>query len=96
MRCQKRRLTLPGSVGAVQIQTDYGPQARGGKWLCPQREVWEIGPHQKMTPALQDRFSCTVTMTGSYENAAQGAGKPAREWVEPLLHQLRHGQEKKL
>jgi hypothetical protein len=65
VRRQKRKLTLASSVGAIQIETDYGQQSGGGGWICPQRQVWGIGAHQKMTPALQDRLCFTVTMTGS-------------------------------
>lgn len=88
VRCQKRKLTLHSSVGSVQIETDYGQQARGGAWICPQREVWAIGPHQKMTPALADRLVFTVTLTGSYENAAQVAGKWGFEVEDSTLHAL--------
>ena len=88
MRCQKRRLTLESSVGPVQIETDYGQEAGGGKWICPQREVWGIGPHQKMTPGLQDRLCFTVTMTGSYERAAQVADKWGCTVDDSTLHVL--------
>src|SRR5258708_9343941 len=46
-RSQKRKLTLASSVGLVEIETDYGQEAGGGRWLCPQREAWGIGTHQK-------------------------------------------------
>ena len=72
----------------MEIQTDYGQEARGGEWLCPQREVWGIGPHQKMTPALQNRLCFTVTMTGSYENAAQVASKWGCAVDDSTLHAL--------
>jgi len=88
VRCQKRKLTLQSSVGSVRIETDYGQEAGGGNWLCPQREVWGISPHQKMTPALQDRVAFTVTMTGSYENAAQVAGKWGCPVDDSTLHAL--------
>ncbi|HEY3854084.1 MAG TPA: hypothetical protein VGO67_06800 [Verrucomicrobiae bacterium] len=88
MRRQKRRLTLTSSVGTIQIETDYGQQAGGGDWLCPQRQVWGIEAHQKMTPALQDRLCFTVTMTGSYESAAGLAGKWGCAVDDSTLHAL--------
>jgi hypothetical protein len=88
VRCQKRKLTLQSSVGAIQIDTDYGQESGGGDWICPQREVWAMGPHQKMTPALQDRLCFTVTLTQSYEAAAQVATKWGSEVDDSTLHAL--------
>jgi hypothetical protein len=88
VRRQKRRLTLQSSVGLVEIATDYGQQSGGGDWICPQREVWGIGPHQKMTPSLQDRLCFTATLTGSYESAAQVAGKWGCTADDSKLHVL--------
>src|SRR5271170_3433723 len=88
VRCQKRTLTLQSSVGRVQIETDYGQGAKGGAWICPQREAWGIGAHQKMTPALQDRLCFTVTLTGSYESAAAVAGKWGSAVDDSTLHAL--------
>jgi hypothetical protein len=88
VRRQKRKLTLASSVGTIQIETDYGQQSGGGDWLCPQRQVWGIEAHQKMTPALQDRLCFTVTMTGSYESAAALAGKWGCAVDDSTLHAL--------
>jgi len=88
VRCQKRTLTLQSSVGRVQVETDYGQGAKGGTWISPQREVWGIGAHQKMTPALQDRLCFTVTMTGSYGSAAAVAGKWGSAVDDSTLHAL--------
>lgn len=88
MRCQKRALTLQSSVGTIQVETDYGQVAGGGNWRCPQREAWGIGPHQKMTPALQDRLCFTVTLTQSYEAAAQVATKWGSAVDDATLHAL--------
>ena len=88
VRCQKRELTLESSVGRVRVQTDYGQESGGGQWVCPQRRAWGIEPHQKMTPALQDRLCLTVTMTGSYESAAQVATKWGSAVDDSKLHAL--------
>ena len=49
---------------------DYGREPGRGKWICPARECWGLGPHQKMTPELEDRVCLTATLTGSYGAAA--------------------------
>jgi len=68
--------------------TDYGQVSGGGDWVCPQRQCWGVGPHQKMTPALQDKLCFTVTVTGSYESAAQLAGKWGCAVDDATLHAL--------
>lgn len=88
MRRRKRKLTLRSSVGMVEIMTDYGQGRGGGDWVCPQRQFWAVGPHQKMTPALQDKLCFTVTVTGSYESAAQLAGKWGYSVDDATLHAL--------
>jgi hypothetical protein len=88
VRCQKRKLTLESSVGRVEIETDYGQEPGGGRWLCPQREVWAIEAHQKMTPALQERLCFTVIETGSYESAARVATKWGCRVDDSKLHAL--------
>jgi len=95
VRRQKRKLTLQTSVGTVELETDYGQQAGGGGWICPQREVWGLGAHQKMTPPLQDRLCFTVTQTGSYRSAAELAAKWGCPVDDSTLHALvqRAGQK---
>jgi hypothetical protein len=82
-------------VGWVEIETDYGQEAGGGRWLCPQRETWGIGAHQKLTTVLQDRLCYTVTVTGSYASAAELAGKWGSPMDDSTLHALvqRTGQK---
>jgi hypothetical protein len=53
----------------------YGRDRQSGKWRCPAREQWDLGPHQKMTPELEDRVCLTATLTGSYEAAARLSAK---------------------
>lgn len=88
MRRRKRNLTLESSVGAVKVLTDYGQLSGGGAWVCPQRQAWGLGPHQKLTPALQDKLCFTVTLTGSYESAAQVAVKWGAKADDAKLHAL--------
>ena len=80
MRRQRRVLTLHTVVGAVPLEVDYGQEARTGRWVCPAREAWGLGPHQKLTPALTERACYTASATGSYAKAAAVCGK----WGSPL------------
>jgi len=70
------------------VETDYGQESGGGAWVCPQREAWGIGAHQKMTTVLQERLCFTVTATGSYESAAAVAGKWGSPVDDSTLHAL--------
>jgi hypothetical protein len=72
---QDRRLTLNTVVGPVNVVVDYGRDRQSGKWCCPAREQWGLGPHQKMTPELEDRICLTATLTGSYQAAAEMTAK---------------------
>ena len=91
---QDRRLTLNTVVGPVNVVVDYGRDRQSGQWCCPAREQWGLGPHQKMTPELEDRICLTATMTGSYEAAAVMSAK----WGSPVdgetirIHARRAGQ----
>ncbi|MGD0259755.1 MAG: hypothetical protein ABSD29_07995 [Verrucomicrobiota bacterium] len=68
---QTRRLTLHTVVGKITVVVDYGRERGTGKWVCPAREGWGLGAHQKMTPELEDRVCLTATLTGSYQAAAE-------------------------
>lgn len=74
-QCQPRCLTLHTVVGKISVNVAYGRDRQSGKWKCPAREQWGLGPHQKMTPELEDRVCLTATLTGSYEAAAQLSAK---------------------
>jgi hypothetical protein len=47
-----------------------------------------MGPHQKITPAWAEKLCFTVTATGSYEEAAQVAGKWGEAVDDSTLHAL--------
>jgi len=70
----KKKVTLQSSVGTCRLRRTTGKGAKGGEGFSA-TEIWGIGAHQKMTPALQDRLCFTVTMTGSYGSAAA-----VRQW----------------
>ena len=68
-------LTLHTVVGPVTLSVACGRDRATGDWSCPARTCWELGPHQKMTPELEDRLCLTAALTGSYAAAAQLAAK---------------------
>ena len=72
---QQRPLTLHTVVGKVTLEVTCGRDRQSGQWQCPARERWGLGPHEKMTPELEDRVCLTATLTGSYEAAAQISAK---------------------
>ena len=84
---RKRKLTLRTQAGEVAVKADYGQDKQTGKWLCPQQEIWGLGPHQKITPLLADKLAFTVTATGSYEEAASLSAK----WGCPVDDSTLHG-----
>jgi hypothetical protein len=66
----------------------YGLDPGTGRWGCPMRQRWGLGPHQEMSPGLEDKLAFTVTATGSYEAAAALAQKWHCEVDDSTLHAL--------
>ena len=62
-------------VGKITLEVTCGRDRQSGQWKCPARERWGLGPHEKMTPELEDRVCLTATLTGSYEAAARLSAK---------------------
>ena len=73
-------MTLHTVVGDVVLRVDYGRDPQTGKWVCPARRCWGLGPHQKMTPELEDRGCLTATLADSYQAAALLSAK----WGSPV------------
>lgn len=67
-------------AGDVTLDVAYGRDPRTGQWVCPARARWGLGPHQKMTPELEDRVCLTATLADSYQAAAALAAK----WGSPV------------
>lgn len=59
----------------MTLEVTCGRDRQSGQWKCPARERWGLGPHEKMTPELEDRVCLTATLTGSYEAAARLTAK---------------------
>lgn len=85
---RRRALTLRSELGAVKLTVDYGQHPQTGQWGCPLKAVWQVGPHQKLTPSFADKLCFTVTATGSYEEAAQVASRWAQTIDDATLHAL--------
>lgn len=68
-------MTLRTSFGPVALRVWRGENPARGKWGIPIRERWGLGPHQQLSPALEDKLAYFATVTGSYEAAARLARK---------------------
>jgi len=79
---------LSTGVGVLKVKIWYGLDPGTGRWGCPMRQRWGLGPHQEMSPALEDKLAFTVTATGSYEAAAALAQKWKCEVDDSTLHAL--------
>jgi len=85
---RSRVLTLRSELGEVSLVVDYGQYPDTGHWGCPVKAVWQLGPHQKLTPGFAEKLCFTVTATGSYEEAAQVASRWAHSIDDATLHAL--------
>jgi Uncharacterised protein family (UPF0236) len=72
---KRRDLTLQSELGEIELTVDYGKDSLSGQWGCPLQRHWGMSPHQKITPGFADKLCFTATATGSYEEAAQVAGR---------------------
>src|SRR6185436_21187487 len=70
------------------LVVNYGQDLVTGRWGCPLREAWGLGPHQKITPGFAQKLCFTVTATGSYEEAAQVASQWSQSVDDATLHAL--------
>lgn len=66
---------LRTGVGVVELRVLHGQARSDQHWGCPMRERWGLGPHQQLSPGLQEKLAFTATATGSYEDAAAVAEK---------------------
>lgn len=68
------------SVGEVAFETMAGRDPATGRWVSVGREVLGLSARARMSPVLEERLCFTATMTGSYEAAAEVAGR----WGSPV------------
>jgi len=79
---------LSTGVGILKVKIWYGLDPGTGRWGSPMRQRWGLGPHQEMSPALEDKLAFTVTATRSYEEAATLAQKWNCPVDDSTLHAL--------
>jgi len=85
---RRRPLTLRSELGEIELVVDYGQEPGAGRWCCPIREHWQLGPHAKLTPGFAEKLCFTATATGSYEEAAQVASQWSQTVDDSTLHAL--------
>lgn len=73
-------MTITTTVGKVVVRGAYGRDAQTRRYLSPVRVLWGLGPHETMSPVLEEKVCYTATMTNSYEKAAAVAAK----WGTPV------------
>jgi hypothetical protein len=81
-------MTLRTAFGAVVLQVWRGENPATGKWGIPIRERWGLGPHQQLSPALEDKLAYFVTVTGSFAAAEKLARKVGVAIEDSTLHSL--------
>jgi hypothetical protein len=85
---RRRPLTLRSEFGDVRLVVDYGQHPDTGQWYCPVKGVWQLSPHQKITPGYAQKLCFTATATGSYEEAAQVASQWSQSIDDSTVHAL--------
>jgi hypothetical protein len=73
-------------VGVVKVGVWQGKDPGDKHWGCPIRERWGLRAHQQMSPTLEERVAFTATLAGSYEAAAQVAGKWGCPVDDSVIH----------
>jgi hypothetical protein len=68
-------MQLRTAFGVVQLRVWRGRNPADGRWGIPIRQRWELGAHQQLSPALEDKLAYFATVAGIYESAAQLARK---------------------
>ncbi len=81
-------MSLRTVVGVVKVVVWQGQDPTDKHWGCPMRERWGLKAHQQSSPALEERVAFTATLAGSYEAAAQLAGKWGCPVDDSVIHAL--------
>ena len=84
-------MTITTTVGEVVIRAAYGQDPETGVWLSPVRQLWDLGPHERMSPVLKEKVCYTAAMTNSYEKAQRLASKWGTPVDDSVIHH--HVQE---
>jgi hypothetical protein len=81
-------MSLRTVVGVVRMLVWQGKDPSDKHWGCPIREGWGQRARQQMSPALEERVTFTATLAGSYDAAAQVAGKWGCPVDDSVIHAL--------
>ena len=68
------------SAGEIEIEAVAGRDPATGRWVSVGREVLGLSARARMSPVLEERLCFTATRAGSYEAAAEVAGR----WGSPV------------
>jgi hypothetical protein len=75
-------------VGTVELAVWQGQDPQDKRWSIPIREWWGLQPHQRMSPALEEKLAFTATLAASYADAALLANKWGSEVDDSVIHAL--------
>ena len=75
-------------VGRVRLEVWHGQDPKDKHWGCPIRDRWGLRAHQQLSPVLEEKLAFTATLAGSYESAAEMAGKWGCPVDDSLIHAL--------
>ena len=64
---RRQNLPLRTAAGEIELPVWYGYDPAAQAWGCPMRQRWRLLPHQRLSPALEDKVLFTATATGTYE-----------------------------
>ena len=79
-------MTIETTAGEVVVEAPYGQDRQTGQWLSPTRERFGLGPHQRLSPVLEEKLCFTATLTNSYEKAAAIAAKWGAAADDATIH----------
>jgi len=81
-------MRLHTAFGVVQLSVWRGKNPTEGTWGIPIGQRWGLGPHQQLSPALEDKLAYFATVAGTYESAAQLARKMSIPIEDSTVRQL--------
>jgi hypothetical protein len=81
-------MQLRTAFGVVTLMVWRGKNPTDGTWGIPIRQRWGLSAHQQLSPALEDKLAYFATVAGTYESAAQLAGKLSIPIEDSTVRQL--------
>ena len=81
-------MQLRTGFGVVKLRVWRGKSPADGRWGIPIRQRWGLSGHQQLSPALEDKLAYFATVAGTYESAAQLAGKLSIPIEDSTVRQL--------